>query len=49
MLAPVVGGLVPYTAIYDRTLKLVDFARMNDVLSARAENERRAREVNSGR
>lgn len=43
-----VGGLVPYTAIYDRTLKLVDFARMNDVLSARAENERRAREANRG-
>lgn len=44
MLAPVVNGLVPYTAIYDTSLRLVDFARMNDILMARAENERRARD-----
>lgn len=43
MLAPVVEGMIPYTAIYDKRLRLVDFARMNDILAAKAENTRRAR------
>lgn len=48
MLAPVAAGYVKYDAIYDKRLKLVDFARMNDMLTAQAENRRRVQEANSG-
>jgi len=48
MLAPVVAGYVKYDAIYDTRLKLVDFARMNDMLAAQAENRRRSQEASNG-
>ena len=43
---PVLEGVVAhYKAMMgDRQLHLVDFARMNDALDVRAENDRRARE-----
>jgi hypothetical protein len=43
---PILEGVVAhYKAMMgDRPLHLIDFARMNDALDVRAENDRRARE-----
>lgn len=42
---PVLSGVVKdyQVMVGDRALHLIDFARMNDALDVRAENDRRAR------
>ena len=37
--------MVPYTAIYDRTLDLADFVTMNEIITCNNENEHRAYEA----
>jgi hypothetical protein len=44
LMAPVLAGLCSYRDLLDPSLTLEDFALMNDALSVKAENQRRARE-----
>lgn len=41
LMRPIVEGLCNYESLKDGSLDLVDFARMNDALDVRYENERR--------
>ena len=41
--------MIPYTALRDGSVGLIDLAIMNDFLSARAENEHRARLANANK
>lgn len=42
MFRPVDAGYCRYESMVDGTLDLADFARMNDALTVREENKRRA-------
>lgn len=41
LMRPVLEGMCKYESLKDRTIDLLDIARMNDALDCRAENERR--------
>jgi hypothetical protein len=45
LMRPVLAGLCRYESLYDRTLSLDDFSRMNEALDVQAENTRRQQEV----
>lgn len=42
LMRPILEGMTLYETLSDGNLLLEDYARMNDVLDVRAENERRA-------
>lgn len=42
LMRPVLAGLIPYTALLDGSVDLVDIARMNDALDIETTNRRRA-------
>lgn len=42
---PVIEGCCKYESLIDGTIGLEDVARMNDALTVRSENERRAHEA----
>lgn len=41
LLAPVVAGMIPYTALTDGSIDICDLYDMIDALSVKAENENR--------
>lgn len=42
LMRPALAGVCKYESLIDGTLGLIDVARMNDALTVKAENERRA-------
>lgn len=46
---PILNGLCKYESLIDCTLDLEDFARMNDALDVKEENEMRHREATNDR
>lgn len=43
LMRPVLRGMIPYSALRDRSIDLEDVARMNEALDVEAENVRRIR------
>jgi hypothetical protein len=41
LMRPVIEGMCKYESLKDKTVDLLDIARMNDALDVRFENERR--------
>ena len=48
LLRPVDAGYVKYESLIDGTIGLVDIARMNDAITVRNENQRRAEDAYKG-